>query len=258
MIDLHCHVLPGIDDGPTTIADSLALARKARDRGIHLIVATSHVSHRYDNDSATISALVDELNTSLKEQCIDVTVRKGAEVAATRAAQLPREELRLLGLGGGPWLLVEPPFVAEVVGLDRLLMALQHDGHRIVLAHPERCPGLHRAPRMVRELDRSGVLMSITAGSLVGRFGADVRRFALALAREGFIHNVASDAHDDARRPPGIADELEQAGLRALAPWLTEEVPAAILAGEDRMPRRPQVTLSHLGGRRRRPWRRNP
>jgi protein-tyrosine phosphatase len=84
---------------------------------------------------------------------------------------------------------------------------------------------------MLGRLASAGVLMSLTAGSLVGRFGGEVRSFALQLASEGLMHNVASDAHDLQRRPPGMADELERAGLGTLRGWLTEEVPAAMLAG---------------------------
>ena len=88
----------------------------------------------------------------------------------------------------------------------------------------------------------AGVLMSITAGSLAGRFGSEVRRFALALAREGLIHNVTSDAHDDVKRRPGLASEIEQAGLAPLSEWLTSLVPAAILADEE-IPPRPQASM---------------
>jgi protein-tyrosine phosphatase len=89
----------------------------------------------------------------------------------------------------------------------------------------------------------------------VGRFGGEVRRFALGLAREGLIHNVASDAHDDVRRPPGTAAELRQAGLEPLTEWLTEQVPAAILSGAE-IPPRPAVELPGIEPARRAWWRR--
>ena len=98
------------------------------------------------------------------------------------------------------------------------------------------------------------MLTSITAGSLVGRFGAPARRFALRLVDEGMVHNVASDAHDEIRRPPGVVMELEQAGLAPLAEWLTQSVPAAILDGGE-IPRRPAVELAGIGHKRLR-WRR--
>jgi protein-tyrosine phosphatase len=107
---------------------------------------------------------------------------------------------------------------------------------------------------MLRELVGEGILTSITAGSLVGRFGGEVRRFATALAREGLIHNVASDTHDTVNRPPGVAAELRAAGLEPLADWLIEQVPAAILSGAE-IPPRPAVELPGLEPARR-TWRR--
>src|SRR5262249_58596346 len=97
----------------------------------------------------------------------------------------------------------------------------------------EGCQAFHDDPRMLQSLVSSGVLTSITAGSLVGHFGAEVRRFALELARGGMIHNVASDAHDHLRRPPGIAVKIEQAGLGPLTEWLTSAGPPAALPGEE-------------------------
>lgn len=106
---------------------------------------------------------------------------------------------------------------------------------------------------MLESLVHAGALTSITAGSLVGRFGGEVRRFALELARAGMVHNVASDTHDLARRQPGIAAELEQAGLGPLADWLTQAVPAAILDGGE-IPSQPAIALPDLQPSRR-AWR---
>jgi protein-tyrosine phosphatase len=256
MIDLHCHVLPGIDDGPATIEGSLALARAAAAAGTRVLLATPHVSWSYPaNDADTIAALVDELNARLEAEEIALEVRAGAELAITRLIEIAPAELARLSLGGSPWLLVEPPFAPTITGLDSILLDLQRQGHRILLAHPERCHAFHRDPQMLESLVRAGVLTSITAGSLVGRFGNQVRRFALSLARDGLIHNVASDAHDSVHRPPGTAAELREAGLEPLADWLTEQVPAAILAGRAEIPPRPAVELPGIAPARRR-WRR--
>jgi protein-tyrosine phosphatase len=257
VIDLHCHVLPGIDDGPGSIEGSLALARAAEAAGTRTIVATPHVSWRCPNKAHTIARLVDELNARLTVEKVALVVRTGSEIAMTRLPDIEPEELSELGLGGGRWLLVEPPFVPVATGLDTLLLGLQRRSHRIVLAHPERCQAFHRDRSMLEALVRAGVLTSITAGSLVGRFGGEVRRFALTLVRDGMVHNVASDAHDHAKRPPGMAAELQQAGLAPLADWLTRQVPAAIL--EDReIPPRPTADRAAGGvpdiGTTRRPW----
>lgn len=233
MIDLHCHVLPGIDDGPATLEESVAIARTAAVWGTRLIVATPHVNPRFHNDAATIAGLVDELNARLRSEGVPLEIRGGAEVALTRVGELADAELSRLGLGGGPWLLVEPPFVKQFARLGPIVLDLQRRGHGIVLAHPERCPIFHREPRLLETLVDAGVVTSITAGSLTGVFGREVRRFAEEMLRAEMVHNVASDAHDHAHRPPSIAAELEQAGLTRLADWLTETVPSAILAGSD-------------------------
>ena len=240
MIDLHCHVLPGIDDGPRTLEESLALARAAAASGVREIVATPHVSWDHPNEAADIAARVQDLNGHLRDEGIEVTVRPGAELAFTRIADIPEDELARLSLGGGPWLLVEPPFTPSVVGLENVVAGLRARGHQVVLAHPERCPAFQRDPETLRRLVSSGVACSLTAGSFAGRFGRHVQRFSLALVAEELMHNVASDAHDDSRRPPGLTAELERAGLAALAPWATEAVPAAMLAGEP-LPPRPQA-----------------
>lgn len=256
MIDLHCHVLSGIDDGPETIEGSIAIARAAAAAGTRTLVATPHVSWRYPNDAATVARLVETLNSQLAAQRVELDVKTGAEIAMTRIPELQPEEIARLGYNAGRWLLIEPPFTAVATGLDLIVADLQQRGHRIVLAHPERCQALHRDPRMLDSLVRNGVVTSITAGSLIGKFGETVQRFALQLVREGLVHNVASDAHDDVHRLPGMAAEIEQAGLGPLREWLTEEVPAAILAGENTIPPRPAVALPDMVSPRHGWWRR--
>lgn len=255
MIDLHCHVLPGIDDGPARIEESVELAQDASADGARVLVATSHVNRRYDNDAGVIAAGVEQVNERLAEEGVAVSVRPGAEISLSRAVELPREELERLTLGGGPWLLIEPPFSPVATGLDILLLDLQRQGHRIVLAHPERCPALRRDPHLLRLLVGQGMLTSITAGSLTGRFGSEVRRFAASMVEEGIVHNVASDAHDRDSRPAGIAGPLRSAGLSAYADWWTREVPGAILAGEE-LPRRPAHAVAPMQPARRPWWRR--
>jgi protein-tyrosine phosphatase len=253
VIDLHCHVLPGIDDGPTAIEGSVAIARAAAAAGIETLVATPHVAAQYPNDADTIASLVAELSARLAQERIPVTVLPGAEIAITHLPKLDPSQLSLLGLGGGPWLLVEPPFSPVAPGLEATLLDLCERGHRLVLAHPERCAALQRDHAVLRSLADAGVLMSITAGSLVGRFGGEVRRHALAMAQEGLIHNVTSDAHDAHGRAPGLAEELERAGMGALTEWLTVLVPAAVVADRP-IPPAPEYVLTARRGPRL--WRR--
>lgn len=232
MIDLHFHILPGIDDGPQTITDALELGRAASAAGTRVVVATSHISPRYPNNAAVIAQGVDLVNAGLAAEGIELEVRAGGELAVVMIDDLDPDELGALRLGGGPWLLVESPFTLLVERLPDLIERLQLAGHRVVLAHPERCPGFHRRPELLSSMVADqGVVTSVTAGALIGRFGAEVERFALSMARAGLIHNVASDAHDCERRPPGIGGPLELAGLGRHLKLLTQTMPAAILSG---------------------------
>ncbi len=250
MIDLHCHVLPGIDDGPETMAGSLALARATVAAGVSTLVATPHVSWRYPNRAGTIAALAQELRQRLAEDGVALELLPGAEVAMIQLTEIEPAELLRLRLGSSEWLLVEPPFSPVAGAIEDILRRVQHQGHRILLAHPERCAAFHRNPRTLGSLVRHGVLISVTAGSLVGRFGAVPQRFALELVHEQMVHNVVSDAHDVSGRRPGMAAELERAGLTPLTDWLTQAVPEAMLNGWE-IPARPQLARLRAG-----PWRR--
>ena len=240
MIDLHCHVLPGIDDGPQTIDESLAMARVAARAGTKVLVATPHVNRRYANRAPGIQALVADLNGRIRNEGLELEVRPGAELALRSVAGLDPAELMRLRLGGGPWLLVEPPTAPVEEDVRALVMGLVEEGHRVLLAHPERCPAFQRDPGLLATLVGEGVLASVTAASLRGHFGEEVARFALELLRSELIHNVASDAHHHERRPPTMRGELERAGLGPLAEWLTTSVPEAILEGAE-IPQRPLV-----------------
>jgi protein-tyrosine phosphatase len=255
VIDLHCHLLAGIDDGPASVEGSVALARAAVAAGTSTIVATPHVSSRYPNDAQTIHRLVEQTAARLQEERVPLEVLPGAEIAITRLAEIEPAQLDGLRLGEGPWLLLEPPFTAVVTGLDTVVLGLLGNDRRICLAHPERCPAFHRDPRMLEMLVDQGVLTSLTAGSLVGRFGGSVRRFALQMMEAEMVHNVASDAHDDRDRPPGIASELDEAGFGGLSDWLTWEVPEAIVGGRD-IPPRPAAVARVRTRTSRWPWRR--
>ncbi len=255
MIDLHCHVLPGIDDGPDTIDASIALVRAAIAAGARTIVATPHVSQRYPNDATTIAAAVHELNERLDAEGIDLDVRAGAEVALTSALEMSDESLARLTLGGGSWLLVEPPYAPGATGVDALLLEIARRGYGVLVAHPERCPAFRADRAALESIVRAGALTSVSAGSLVGRFGGEARRFARTLIRDGLVHNVASDAHDCTRRPPGVAAELRRARLQPLASWLTCEVPAAILSDRE-VPAVPVAVVEELRSRRK--WARRP
>jgi protein-tyrosine phosphatase len=232
LIDLHCHALPGVDDGPATTADALALLRVAAAEGTHTVAATPHCSRRFPTSADTIAAEV----SALRDAGCPVELLTGAEVTHEMALQLPDEELRRLTLGGSSCLLLETP-LEPVVGpeFERSAEMLWERGYRILLAHPERAPAFREDPRRLFALIDAGALCSVTAAALAGGFGDAARWFGLELVRDGHAHSIDSDAHHATFRPPGLRQGLAAAtamvpSLRAA--WFAEDVPAALLAGE--------------------------
>lgn len=237
MIDAHCHLLPGIDDGPPTLEHALEQARVHADAGTTEVVCTPHVSHAHRNTGAGIAAATASLQTALADAGIALRLHAGAEVSLSRAIELDDAELSALHLGDGPWLLLEPPLGSEVPRLAQMVAGIQSRGHRVLVAHPERCSAFHRDPKLLGELVRAGATVQLTAGSLSGQFGRTVQKIATGMVDEGLVHVVASDAHDAVKRPPGLAAPLESVGLGGLTEWACQQVPAALLAGSELPPR---------------------
>jgi protein-tyrosine phosphatase len=243
MIDLHSHLLPGLDDGPDTLEGSLDFARAAVAAGTTTLLATPHINRRYDDITpARVREEVDAFSTCLANEGIQLRVLPAGEISTGRLPSLTPEDLDALRLGDGPHLLLEAPLGPGLGTLPSATLRLLKEGRGVLLAHPERSPGFQRDPAALRRLVQSGALSSITAGSLAGRFGETARRFALVLLREGLVHDIASDAHDATRRPPdlrlGLTDAATQLdGIEEYADWLTGAAPAAILAGTQLPPR---------------------
>jgi protein-tyrosine phosphatase len=255
LIDLHCHLLPGLDDGPATIEESLALARAAQEAGIEAIVATPHIREDYPFDPAEIAIRAREVEQALGEAGIALRVVQGAEVAITRVPDLDQATLGGLCLGDGPYMLVESPYTYATTILEETVFDLQVQGFRPVLAHPERAPSFQQDPDRLVGLVERGVLCSVTAASMMGTFGQTVRRFTALIFAKQLVHNVASDAHDPVRRPVDLRSGIESLdrelpGLAKQAAWLTELVPEAITAGRE-IPAAPETA-----GRHRKGWRR--
>lgn len=236
MIDLHAHVLPDVDDGPQTMEQAIALATLAAQRGTRSIVATPHVDARSDPSPRLIAERVLAVQEQLDLRGVAITVLAGAEVAIPRLGGLDDETLRALCLGGSRYLLVESPLSGSAADPEPDVRALLERGLLVVLAHPERSRVFQRDPAQLARLAALGVLTSVTASALQGRFGRTARSFAIELLRDGLAHGLASDAHDCERRPPGLGGALdavarELPGVVSHTRWLTHDAPAAVLAG---------------------------
>jgi len=254
VIDLHAHLLPGLDDGPASLAAAVEMARAAREAGIRTVVCTPHMSDRYPTDPGAATEAVELLREALDEAGVPLQVLPGAEIALPHLARLGDEELRMASVGGGGrWLLLEMPFQGWPLRLPALLADLEIRGYGAIIAHPERAEAIQRAPDRMRDLVGRGALVQLTAASVLGDHGAAARRAALMLLAGGVAHFLASDAHSAGPwRPP----ELEE-GLQAAADgidvhpqtlrWMVEDGPAAVIEGRPVRPprftprRRPKV-----------------
>jgi protein-tyrosine phosphatase len=255
VIDLHCHLLPGVDDGPRTLEASIALCRVAVDDGTRTLVATSHVNGDYpDVTAAVIVEQTAVVNRAVRAAGLDLSVRTGAEVALSRAGELSDSELDLLTLGGGGYILLELPWTSAASGPMSALSAFAQRGYGIVLAHPERSPMLQRDRALVAELAQAGMLCCLDAASLSDRAERHIRSAAWQLLADGLVHAIASDCHDAERRPPRLSSMLARAGLSAdQIEYFTCAGPGAILAGEAVPP--PPPVADRLRRRRLpRPW----
>jgi protein-tyrosine phosphatase len=240
VIDLHSHLLPGIDDGVRTTAESLDLLRAAHEDGIARIAATPHVREDYPTSPAEMELRLAEVCGAAREAAIPVEVLPGGELDLEFAARLDDADLRRFGLGGTPsLLLLEFPYLGWPLQLADLVFDLQLRGFRIVLAHPERNVDVQHEPERLRPLVDSGVVVQLTAASLDGRLGGAPRTAAKRLLDSRLAHLLASDAHAPDVRSVGLSRAREAAGDDAVARWLTEDVPAALLAG-DALPERPE------------------
>jgi protein-tyrosine phosphatase len=180
-------------------------------------------------------------------------VSPGVELGVTQAMDMSRPELAGLTLGGSSTLLLESPYSDAVRFFDRAVFELTANGFRVLLAHPERSPLFRKDPGLLERLVESGTLCSLTAGSLAGRFGRSVRDFSRELLERELIHNVASDAHDLERRPPGLKAASSEIPP-PLFSWLSKHVPRAILTDAP-LPDRPSRQAPNGRRTRRRRWR---
>lgn len=251
LVDLHSHVLPGIDDGADSFEDSVAIARAAQSDGISVLAATPHVRDDFPTRAETMFLLVEDVRERLRQEGVSVDLRPGGEVAYDMIAELEPEELRRFCLAGNSlYLLVETPYLGWPLDIADTFFRLRLDGITPVLAHPERNPLVQEDPERLRPLVDGGALVQLTASSLDGRAGKRVTRTARHLLELELAHLVASDAHRPAVRMGGMAAALEALEDVDLACWLGRDVPGAI-AHERPLPGRP----AHVSRRRRPPTR---
>ena len=237
MIDLHMHLLPGLDDGPPGMAESLEMCRLAVARGTKTVVTTPHMFNGvFDVSREDILEGVSRLRRRLEAEQLDLDVLPGADVHIHIDLCRFIEEGKVMTIGdGGRYLLLELPSGVIPRGLDRYLFTIRLAGITPIITHPERNFEIQSDPGRLAEPVSSGVLLQVTADSLIGTFGSGPHRCAMKLLGAGMAHLVASDAHSPAYRSPGL-EKAYQVVKRTLGEAEANEVfirrPARILAGE--------------------------
>jgi protein-tyrosine phosphatase len=233
VIDLHCHILPALDDGALDLDDSIAMAAQAAEGGIEVICATPHIRPDHHVRIAELPARVAALQAELQRRELDVRIASGGEIAQTSATGLTDAELHDLSLGGGGWVLLEPAPGPLGDDLATLVDRLATRGLRTIIAHPERHAAADFAQRL-RALTASGALIQWTADFVARATPGDL---VLRYASAGLVHLLGSDAHSArAGRPvrlaPAIARLLEVCAATQVA-WIAHDAPRAVLGGAE-------------------------
>lgn len=228
--DIHCHILPGVDDGSQDMEESTAMAAQAAEGGTSCIVATFHAGVDL-LDARVYLPLIQGLNERLQEKGIDITVVPGAELMA---GFLP-ENLADFSINGSRYLLVEFPYSHLPQAATAILKAYVDRGFHPIIAHPERNPSIMRDPRRLFQMVKeTRALVQVTADSVTGTFGRDIASCARYLLKKGAVDLLASDAHDHDYRTPLMAAGVKAASKivgEAEALKLVRDNPAAVVAG---------------------------
>lgn len=243
--EIHFHLIPGVDDGPATLEHSVALARAAVADGTRTIVATPHVHPLHITDVSVIAEAVDELREGLARERIPLDVLPGGELSQSMVGRLGQTELEAIAQGppGRRWILLEPPFA----GMDETYTVaadlLRERGFAVVVAHPERARASAATAAAIEREIAAGSVLQLTAWSLTGEYGEEVRALAWRLLRRAPHVVIASDAHS-LDRPPclrGAARALAAGGVGD-AHRLVGALPRALL--EDGLAIPPSVLVA--------------
>ncbi|MEN8136567.1 MAG: CpsB/CapC family capsule biosynthesis tyrosine phosphatase [Thermodesulfobacteriota bacterium] len=231
MIDLHCHILPGLDDGPASLQQSLAMAEIAEADGITKIVATPHIRSEVPSPDQ-IATACRNLNGALRKKGLQLEILPGAETYAMAAPALLTDRT----INSTRYILIEFPLTHLPVGAGQFIFNLRVHGFKPIIAHPERIPNIIARPQLLKNLLDEQVYVQLTVGSLTGSFGPDPEKCARYLLQNGLVHFLASDGHGVDYRQPLLAKGLKIAtkliGNRE-AQRLVFANPQAVLAGHD-------------------------
>lgn len=237
MIDIHAHILPGIDDGAVDMETTLEMAEMAAASGVRYLVATPHcnIPGMYKNyrDDNLIKAYL-EVKKAVEDARIPIQIVPGMEIYATKDLPELLKENKLIGLNGTKYLLMEFDFEEDPKFCRSILQSCKELGYMPIIAHPERYYFVQRHPGVAFEWFENGYHLQINKGSVLGRFGRTARRIAHLLLEENVVCCIASDAHSSWSRTPHMGeiwDYLEARYGETYAYELLDEKPRRILQG---------------------------
>lgn len=241
MIDLHSHILPGLDDGASGMDQTVLMLKQLTVAGFHTVYATPHVVEEQSFLSPErIVAAVDAAKAAVREQGITIDIRAGAEILIFPDLIKWLQAGQLVTLGNeGKYLLLELPMLSIPAYTDKVFFDLQVNGVTPILAHPERHALLGQDPERLLEWANKGILFQLDLRSLSGRYGPDVRHTALNIVRSGLVHFIGSDIHRPSQHPIPFEEELSQLyDLIGSEKYhqLTEENPDKVFSGKTLQP----------------------
>lgn len=241
MIDIHCHILPALDDGAADLRESMAMARTAWSCGTTDIVATPHFPGREESMPmlGLLLGRLEALNTAIAREKLPLRVHPGAEILCLPQTPGMAQRHLLPTLGNTDYLLCEFYFNESREYMDEMLRTLNSLGYRIVVAHPERYEAMQDMPELAQEWFRQGYVLQMNKGSILGAFGTAVQRTALVLLNQGLYHIVATDGHGSDNRTTDMRltrQVLEKRCPEEYIRILLDENPRRVLQGLDMTP----------------------
>lgn len=238
MVDLHCHLLPSLDDGPATDEEALELARRMVGDGVGTVVAVPHL--RYNGSQISldkVGATADRLQARILSEGLDLSIVVGTELPLIDAASMNKQELAAHSIGRrGRYVLTEPTPMTPIRNVEEALYHVRLMGFQPILAHPERVIAYQRHPRDLEGVVHTGSLVQLGARALLGHEGPEVEQACRAMLKSGLVHSVASDSHNCDGRYGDLAEArrlLARLVGKSGALRLVLDNPSAVLEGWD-------------------------